>query len=96
MESSGPRESERLELSFLDQVSVIASGITLFAFVLLVWIGRRDAEMESMPLGEARDILYKRLVCLDEVWPFFMVLFCSLAVVTAWFLIPAGINEGGM
>ena len=90
MESSGPRESERPELSSLDQVSVIASGITLFAFVLLVWIGRRDAEMVSMPLGEARDILSKRLARLDEVWPFLMVLFCSLAVVTAWFLIPAG------
>ena len=51
MESRGPRESERPELSSLDQVSVIASVITLFAFVLLVWIGRRDAEMESMPLG---------------------------------------------
>ena len=90
MESRGPRESERPELSSLDQVSVIASVITLFAFVLLVWIGRRDAEMESMPLGEARDTLSKRLERLDEVWPFFMVLFCSLAVVTAWFLIPAG------
>ena len=51
MESRGPRDSERPELSSLDQVSVIASVITLFAFVLLVLIGRRDAEMESMPLG---------------------------------------------
>ena len=90
MESSGPRESERPELSSLDQVSVIASGITLFAFVLLVWIGRRDAEMESMLLGKARDTLSKRLARLDEIWSLSMVLFCSLSVLTAWFLIPAG------
>ena len=77
-------------LTFLDQVYVIAYVITLFAFVLLVWIGRRYADMESMPLGEARDNLCKRLELLDEVWPLSMVLFCSVAVVTAWVLIPAG------
>ena len=77
-------------LTFLDQVYVIAYVITLFAFVLLVWIGRRYADMESMPSGEARDNLSKRLELLDEVWPLSMVLFCSIAVVTAWVLIPAG------
>ena len=77
-------------LTFLDQVYVIAYVITLFAFVLLVWIGRRYADMESMPLGEARDNLCKRLELLDEVWPLSMVLFCSVAVVSAWVLIPAG------
>ncbi|WP_244278976.1 hypothetical protein [Synechococcus sp. UW179B] len=77
-------------LTFLDQVYVIAYVITLFAFVLLVWIGRRYADMESMPLGEARDNLSKRLEFLDEVWPLSMVLFCSIAVVTSWYLIPAG------
>jgi hypothetical protein len=56
----------------------------------LVWIGRRYADMESMPLGEARDNLSKRLEFLDEVWPLSMVLFCSIAVVTSWYLIPAG------
>jgi hypothetical protein len=77
-------------LTFLDQVYVIAYVVTLFAFVLLVWIGRRYADMESMPLGEARDNLSKRLEFLDEVWPLSMVLFCSIAVVTSWYLIPAG------
>lgn len=77
-------------LTFLDQVYVIAYVITLFAFVLLVWIGRRYADMESMPPGEARDNLSKRLEFLDEVWPLSMVLFCSIAVVTSWYLIPAG------
>ena len=77
-------------LTFLDQVYVIAYVITLFAFVLLVWIGRRYADMESMPLGEVRENLSKRLELLDEVWPLSMVLFCSVAVVTAWMLIPAG------
>jgi hypothetical protein len=77
-------------LTFLDQVYVIAYVVTLFAFVLLVWIGRRYADMESMPLGEARDHLSKRLEFLDEVWPLSMVLFCSIAVVTSWYLIPAG------
>jgi hypothetical protein len=77
-------------LTFLDQIYVIAYVITLFAFILLVWIGRRYADMESMPLGDARDNLSKRLELLDEVWPLSMVLFCSVAVVTAWVLIPAG------
>jgi hypothetical protein len=77
-------------LTFLDQVYVIAYVITLLAFVLLVWIGRRYADMESMPLGEVRDNLSKRLEFLDEVWPLSMVLFCSIAVVTSWYLIPAG------
>ena len=69
---------------------VIAYVITLFAFVLLVWIGRCYADMESMPLGEPRDNLCKRLELLDEVWPISIVLFCSVAVVSAWVLIPAG------
>ena len=77
-------------LTFLDQVYVIAYIITLFAFVLLVWIGRRYADMESMPLGESRDNLSRRLETLDEVWPLMMVLFCSIAVFTAWYLIPSG------
>ncbi len=90
VESSGSRESERPELSSLDQVYVIASVITLFAYVWLVWIGHRDAERESMPIGEARDTLSKWLARLDEIWLLLIVLFCSLAVELAWFRIPAG------
>ena len=77
-------------LTFLDQVYVIAYVVTLFAFVLLVWIGRRYADMESMPLGESRDNLSRRLETLDEVWPLMMVLFCSIAVFFSWYLIPSG------
>ncbi len=76
-------------LTFLDSVYVIAYVITLFAFVLLVWIGRRYADMENMPLGEMRDKLSHRLETLDQVWPLMMVLFCTIAVLLAWYLIPA-------
>ena len=44
-------------LTFLDQVYVVAYGVTLAAFVLVLWIGRRYADMEALPDGESRDKL---------------------------------------
>ena len=64
--------------------------VVLMVLVVLVLMGRRYAVCESMPLGESRDNLSRRLETLDEVWPLMMVLFCSIAVFTAWYLIPSG------
>lgn len=75
-------------LTFLDQVYVIAYVVTLVAFVLLIWIGRRYADMEQMPEGQDRDNLAHRLEVLDEVWPLSMVVFCMIAVVLSWISIP--------
>lgn len=75
-------------LTFLDQVYVIAYVVTLIAFVLLIWIGRRYSEVEKIPDGALRDRLETRLQVLDEVWPLAMVLFCGMAVALAWLTIP--------
>lgn len=77
-------------LTFLDQVYVVAYIITLLAFVLVIWIGRRYADMEAMDEGEPRDALQQRLDHLDSSWPLVVVAFGGVAVTMSWMLIPAG------
>jgi len=77
-------------LTYLDQVYVVAYVVTLVAFVLVIWIGRRYADMEAMEDGAARDTLQKRLEHLDNSWPLLVVAFGGTAVAVAWMLIPAG------
>ena len=54
-------------LTFLDQVYVIAYVVTLIAFVLLIWIGRRYSEVEKIPEGVLRDRLETRLQVLSLI-----------------------------
>jgi len=77
-------------LTFLDQVYVIAYLVTLIAFILLIWIGRRYADMDMMAPGELKNKLSHRLEVLDEIWPLLMVVFCTIAVTIAWISIPQG------
>ena len=77
-------------LTFLDQVYVIAYLVTLVAFILLIWIGRRYAESDVMAPGESKNKLSHRLEVLDEIWPLLMVVFCTIAVTIAWISIPQG------
>jgi len=77
-------------LTFLDQVYVVAYVITLVAFILVIWIGRRYADMEALEEGQARENLKQRLEDLDSSWPLVMVLFTGTAVATCWMLIPPG------
>ncbi len=76
-------------LTFLDKVYVIAYVVTLVAFVLLIWIGRRYSDVDKIPEGPLRDRLEMRLQVLDEVWPMAMVVFCAVAVAFSWLSIPA-------
>ena len=77
-------------LTFLDQVYVVANVVTLLAFVLVIFIGRRYGEMEEMPAGPRRDQMEQRLHRLDEIWPLTVVLFSSISVVICWFTLPPG------
>lgn len=77
-------------LTFLDQVYVVAYVVTLVAFILVIWIGRRYADMEALADGEARENLQKRLENLDNSWPLLVVLFGGLAIASCWMLIPPG------
>jgi hypothetical protein len=77
-------------LTFLDQVYVVAYVVTLVAFVLVIWIGRRYADMEVLEDPEAQALLRGRLEHLDNSWPVVVVIFSSLAIATAWFTIPPG------
>lgn len=77
-------------LTFLDQVYVVAYVVTLLAFVLVIFIGRRYGEMEEMPAGPRRDQMERRLHRLDEIWPLTVVLFSSISVVLCWFTLPPG------
>jgi hypothetical protein len=77
-------------LTFLDQVYVVAYVVTLVAFVLVLWIGRRYADMEALPDGESRDKLRTKLEDLDNSWPLVVVAFGGAAISIAWMLIPAG------
>jgi hypothetical protein len=77
-------------LTFLDQVYVVAYVVTLVAFVLVIWIGRRYASMESMEESPARDNLRRRLEDLDSSWPLVVVAFSGVAISICWMLIPPG------
>ena len=77
-------------LTFLDQVYVIAYVVTLLAFILVIFIGRRYGELEEMPMGEARDRKQRRLEQLDELWPLTVVVFSSISIFGCWITLPPG------
>lgn len=77
-------------LTFLDQVYVVAYVVTLLAFVLVIWIGRRYGEIEEMPEGPERQRLEQRLHRLDELWPLTMVVFSTVTIVLSWITLPQG------
>ena len=77
-------------LTFLDQVYVVGYVVTLMAFVLVIWIGRRYADMEEMEDPEMKALVRDRLEQLDNSWPVVVVIFSSLAIAVAWFTIPPG------
>ncbi len=77
-------------LTFLDQVYVVSYVVTLLAFVLVIWIGRRYGEIEEMSEGPERQQLEQRLHRLDEVWPLTMVVFSTVAIVLCWITLPQG------
>lgn len=77
-------------LTFLDQVYVVAYVVTLLAFVLVIYIGRRYGEMEEMPEGPKREQMEQRLHRLDETWPLTVVIFSSVSIVFCWFTLPPG------
>ncbi len=60
-------------LTYLDQVYVVAYVVTLVAFILVLWIGRRYGQMEALEDSEARESLLKRLESLDNSWPLLVV-----------------------
>jgi TRAP-type C4-dicarboxylate transport system permease small subunit len=64
--------------------------VTLVAFILVIWIGRRYADMEAMEDGSARTQLQQRLDHLDNSWPLLVVAFGGAAIVLAWMTIPPG------
>ena len=77
-------------LTFLDQVYVIAYVVTLLAFILVIFIGRRYGELDEMPEGEARDRKREHLEQLDEIWPLTVVIFSSISIFGCWITLPAG------
>ena len=77
-------------LTFLDQVYVIAYVVTLLAFVLVIWIGRRYGELAEMPSGPEQEAMARRLHTLDEIWPLSVVAFSTVSVAICWFTLPVG------
>ena len=77
-------------LTFLDQVYVVAYVLTLIAFVLVIWIGKRYADLEALEPGEQRQLQQTRLQRLDEVWPLTVVFVATLAIGVCWLSIPSG------
>ena len=75
-------------LTFLDQIYVVSYVVTLVAFVLVLWIGRRYGSMEQMADGPAKESLQNHLNRLDELWPFLVVVLAGTAIVACWLSIP--------
>lgn len=78
-------------LTFLDQVYVVAYVVTLAAFVLVLWIGRRYAAMEAMEDSSEKAALLRHLHRLDDAWPLVVVLFGGAAITICWITIPPGV-----
>jgi len=68
---------------------VVAYGVTLAAFALVIWIGRRYSAMEHMEDGPAKDALLLKLERLDEIWPLIVIIFGATAIAVCWLTIPA-------
>ena len=77
-------------LTFLDQVYVIAYVVTLLAFILVIFIGRRYGELEVMPEGDAKTRQLRRLQQLDEIWPLTVVILSSISIFGCWITLPPG------
>lgn len=77
-------------LTFLDEVYVVAYVVTLAAFVLVIWIGRRYSSMEHMAEGSAKQMLMQKLERLDVIWPLLVVVFGAVAIAVCWLTLPAG------
>ena len=75
-------------LTFLDQVYVVAYIVTLLAFVLVIFIGRRYGEIDEIPEGPQKEIKQNQLQRLDEIWPLTMVIFSSISILACWFSQP--------
>ena len=75
-------------LTFLDQIYVVSYVVTLIAFVLVIWIGRRYRSMEEMADGPTKESLQDYLNRLDELWPFLVVVLVGTAIVACWLKIP--------
>ncbi len=77
-------------LTFLDQVYVIAYVVTLLAFVLVIWIGRRYADMEAIDDPLIKQSLQRRLQRLDDGWPLVVVSLGVVGVTLCWLTLPPG------
>lgn len=77
-------------LTFLDQVYVLAYVVTLVAFILVIFIGRRYRELEDMPDGTEKTLREHQLQRLDEIWPITVVFFSSISVFCCWITLPPG------
>ena len=75
-------------LTFLDQVYVVAYVVTLAAFVLVLWIGRRYAVMELIEDPAEKQALLQHLHRLDDTWPLVVVLVGGAAITFCWMTIP--------
>ncbi len=77
-------------LTFIDQVYVVAYVVTLMAFVLVIWIGRRYGDMEALPEGPERVAMLKKLTRLDDIWPILVVVMGATSITACWMTIPPG------
>jgi hypothetical protein len=66
----------------------VAYVVTLAAFVLVLWIGRRYAVMESLEDPVAKEVLLRHLQRLDDTWPLVVVLVGGVAITFCWITIP--------
>lgn len=75
-------------LTFLDQVYIVAYIVTLAAFVLVLWIGRRYGDIEDIKDPIAKAALLKHLHRLDDIWPLLVTLVGGSAIAICWITIP--------
>ena len=69
---------------------MIAYVVTLLAFILVIFIGRRYGELDEMPEGDAKNRKQRRLEQLDEIWPLTVVIFSSISIFGCWITLPPG------
>ena len=75
-------------LTFLDQVYVVAYVVTLAAFILVLWIGRRYAVIELIEDPAEKQALLQHLHRLDDTWQLVVLLVGGAANTFCWMTIP--------
>jgi hypothetical protein len=73
-------------LTFLDEIYVVCYVLTLLAFVLSIWAGKKRFEIHRLSDQAQIDLMDKRIERLDRLWPAAVIGIGFLSIALCWML----------